>query len=190
MAIGFGSMFHIFLIGAFTNRFIRGGDFAKRSENFLAEKFPKHEKLIKKIISADFLNFLVFTFTMSFFYGFYALLVGAAMWVGAQPTWGQYMAAIVEDYKGEFNRNKIFDFIPNKIKNKPLAGFVGMTLRGLFWGGLLSAATMQLAPLLAGLVMGVVYFLAGKFTYKLGFQKAYVPIAEFVFGGLLWLASI
>lgn len=179
-----------FILGAFSNRVLRGGNTARKLENWLSEKFPKREALIKKIISADLLNALMLLATLLSFtaYGAQSLLIVAAMWLGAQPTWGQYMASIAGDHQGKFTRNKIFDYIPNTILRKGgsqlLAGIGGFTVRGIFWGGLLSLSTLDASTALVGSSMGIIYFLSYKVSSLVGVKN--FALAEIIFGGILW----
>lgn len=179
----------IFLVGFLTNRFVRGGNVAKRLENYISRLLPKYEKIVKKIISADFLNVLIFTFTLSFLYGWQVLLLAPAMWLGAVPAWGEYMQALEGAYDSKFTRNKFFDYLPNKLSSPFWGGFLGMTLRGLFWGGLLAIASLKVAPLMVGLSMGVVYLLAAKLA-KFVNERIFIYFAEGIFGGLLWVSLL
>lgn len=184
-----------FIIGCFTNRFVRGGDIAKRTESDLAKHYPLHKKLIEFVVSADFLNFLVFSISLGIlgvFPAWQVVLISIAMWLGAAPTLGQYMGAFLNGEKFEkFTRNKIFDFVPNLIigRDIELAGFVGLLIRGMFWGGVLSFASWTLAPLLVGIFMPSVYYLAQKISEKIGYQSGWT-IGEFIFGGVLWISVL
>lgn len=181
--------FVIFLIGALTNRFIRGGNTAKKLERYLISIFPKYEKIINFVVSADFLNALIFFFTFVWFYGVHAIYLTIAMWIGGAPTWGQYMQALNREYHKKFNRNIIFDYFPNKINSVFWGGFLGMTLRGAFWGGLLAITSLSIAPLFVGLFMGVIYLLAAKLSEKIN-KIIFIYFAEILFGGLLWLSLL
>lgn len=191
-------MIHVLLsliIGGLVNRYVRGGEVARLTEEWLSGKFKLFEKQIKFVVSADFLNFLIFTvFCLFYFSPVVALLLGAAMWVGAAPSWGQYMEGVsgLKTKPQLFNRNKLFDWLPNKVLkvtnyNYKLAGVTGFTLRGLFWGALLSVVSFSPWPLIIGCTMGLVYYV----TYM--FKNETFPsftLAEVVFGALLWCSVV
>lgn len=179
----------LFLLGGLTNRFVRGGNVATRTENFLV-LCGLPEKEVQKIVSADFLNFLIFQMTCFYFFEFWqALAVGIAMWVGAAPTWGQYITALRKNHVHQpYDRNAIFDYIPNlilRLDKGLLSGFVGLLLRGIFWGGLLAFAAGIFAPLFVGAAMPIIYLLMIKLEEKTKAINGW-ELAEFIMGGVLW----
>ena len=116
------------------------------------------------------------------------------MWIGASPTWGEYIGAAINNARiDSFSRNKVFDFIPNKVlektKDPQKAGFVGLLLRGLFWGLCLAVGSLSMAPIFVGAFMPVVYVLAQKIADKFKCESGWT-IGEFIFGGLLWVSVL
>lgn len=187
----------LFIIGCISNRFIRGGTVASKLENFLGKFFKSKAEYIRFVVSADLLNVIVFVFSLAIltdFTAFQVLLLGGFMWIGASPTWGEYLgAAINYNRLSAFSRNKAFDFIPNKVlektENPKAAGIVGLLLRGLFWGVCLAVGSLSMGPIFVGALMPLVYILSQKISEKLNYSGGWT-IGEFIFGGLLWVSVL
>lgn len=186
----------LFIIGALSNRFIRGGDIATKLEGLLINQWPEFGERIKFIVSADLLNVIIFLIALLSFTNLPALnivLLVAAMWIGSAPTWGEYIGSMFETRTGDFTRNAVFDFIPNLALDIGLpdaaAGAIGLLLRGAFWGGLLALASFSFAPLFVGSFMPLVYILSHKVSEKFNFAGGWT-IGEFIFGGLLWISIL
>jgi hypothetical protein len=125
--------------------------------NVLRGGWPFSEKLLQGIL---------FIASCSFFMPWWhAMIAGFAMWAGAQAGgWGAYVGTMIGD-KPPHSEVKWIDTIIKPLEKWPvLWGFVGLSLRGMLWGLLLSMAIWHWLPILAGLSMGLVYLM----TLRLG----------------------
>lgn len=118
----------------------------------------------------------------------YALSLALFMFAGSTPGWGEYIGGMIRR-KTSFHEFAPIDFLIQWVHNARIWGFLGLTLRGLLWGGLLSAGTALIGHfnpwfLAAGAGMGIIYILGhvfGDFVEGNGW-----PISEWFFGALLW----
>lgn len=112
--------------------------------------------------------------------GFYAAL---AMFAGAVIGWGKYIGAL-----GGWEFTNLVEWPPidkfiTRYQSKPkLWGFLGLTLRGGVWGFLITLVLHSLFPLIGGLLMGVVYWIA----LKIGGRSFGWPLGEILFGVVFW----
>lgn len=115
-----------------------------------------------------------------------------AMYVGQSLGWGSYIGAMIDRRITNPNEVVVIDLIIDPLFNKPwLWGFAGLTLRGLFWGAVVTLATLSAWPLLAGALMGVAYAVAIEGASLLGRnrEKGWSG-GEYIFGAILWVSAV
>lgn len=114
------------------------------------------------------------------------VFAGLAMLAGTAPGWGDYIGAIGGWREKDLSEWPPIDALIERWRDEPEAwGFFGLTLRGGLWGFLLALALHSLAPVFAGLMMGFIYAVCLHYFGRRGW-----PVAEWVFGGILWLACL
>lgn len=168
-----------FTLGAFFNR-IRGG---------LWEKYVKYGKIINVLAFGAFIFF--FTTSYSQVAVLYAFLM---MYAGQSLGWGDYIGALGGWRTQNLSEVDIIDeHLENYLDRPKLWGFLGLTVRGLLWGLCLGLALSSFWPVVAGLLMGAIYYLAIEVERVLGKSKAPDDgweLGEYLFGGVLWAACL
>lgn len=108
-------------------------------------------------------------------------LASLAMFTGQSLGWGRYIGAVGDWESRELKEVAFIDFFITPFKdNRVLWGFLGLTLRGLVWGICIALPVFSWAPVIAGLAMGVVYFITTRVS-EYGWE-----LGEIIFGGILW----
>lgn len=179
----------IFVAGAFFNR-CRGGLLEQvRITSFLPPQIRSKGKIINDICFGLLFSWLSNS-ALSYEFAKDTALYGFAMFYGRHFGWGNYIGAIIRKDTSYFTEAEV-DFIDAKVKrylHRPvLYGTLALTMRGLLWAAFISMALNSLIPLLAGMLMGVVYCtvitLCGKTEDERARGWGY---SEYVFGGILW----
>jgi hypothetical protein len=90
-------------------------------------------------------------------------------------------------------KNNFLDPIDrNRFKDRPLIHCTyRMTLRGLFFGGMVAIGSLTAWPLLAGLLMGIVYFF-GCYVIenRLKYSKDGLAVSEVIWGVIIMASSL
>jgi len=177
-----------FLLGAVFNRGFRGGG--------LTQYLPWLKG--GKIINA--LAFGIFCVASTHYLAAWeyaetyndALWYAVAMWLGAMDGWGEYIGAMVRRHILTGTEVEKIDQLILKYKSNPMLwGFLGLTVRGAFWGAAISSSVHAIWPLLVGLLMGSVYYVTITLAGLLFKERGYGwGGGEIVFGGLLWQAAL
>jgi hypothetical protein len=121
-----------------------------------------------------------------------ALLHASAMRVAYSFGWD--VGPLYYDAPKE-NNNLLDGLDPDRFKDKPVLRCVyRLSLRGLLWGWLLALPLHSIFPILAGLLMGPVYWLCtrgtiGKLARKLYKNVDTHGLCEVVFGGLILVSA-
>jgi hypothetical protein len=132
-------------------------------------------------------NALLFGLVLSYQHNINPAYISVAMLIGASFGWGAYIGAMI--HKRIEPEVYFIDKLLVGFKYNPmLYGFAGLTLRGLVFGLPIFLVFHSIVPLLAGGLMGLVYFLIIKLVDKIvGYPDYGWAISEAIFGGLFWL---
>lgn len=131
-------------------------------------------------------NAILFGVVMSYQHNINPLYISVAMLIGASFGWGAYIGAMI--HKRIEPEVYFIDKLIVPLKYNPmLYGFVGLTIRGLVLAVPICLVFHSLVPLLAGVIMGLVYFSVIKIVDKIvGYPDYGWAISEVLFGGLFW----
>ena len=117
-----------------------------------------------------------------------AFLVVATTAIGSSFGWGKYIGALEGRDTTALNEVPFIDKLIIKFKNRPkLWGFIGLSLRGLLWTIwylFLASSLVDIVLIsIAGLSMGICYYISHKFFSKDGSGW---EAGEFIFGAIIW----
>jgi hypothetical protein len=131
------------------------------------------------------LNVIAFGVFCGFVLGWlYALPCALAMWAGQQPGWGVYIGAMRGNEKEALKEFWVVDWFIQPLKgHMQLWGWAGMTLRGLWWTGLLALASLTPWVAVLGLLMPMCYWLADYYMEHDGDAWEW---GEVIWGTVLW----
>lgn len=123
----------------------------------------------------------------------YQGFAGAAamgLWQGA--GWGRYIGALAGTEDKPLEEKWWVDWAIKRLRpHMRWWGFAGLTLRGTFLAPVLVKATMSWWPLLAGLLMAIVYYLAIEWSRWRHKQPGWGwPLGEWWFGAVLWVLCL
>lgn len=117
------------------------------------------------------------------------------MLLGRSMGWGDYIGALGGWRKTDLEEDEFIDALIRPFYNQPrLWGFMGMTLRGAFWGFCLFLIP-GIGPIAmtAGTTMGVCYFLTFEVCKLLKvthWENTGWEWSEVIFGAVLWAAAL
>lgn len=188
------TIFLIALAGALFNR-IRGGAL----DGLVA---AADNALVSAVLNGKTINIVAFQVIFGLATGsiWTGIFLAAAMAAGQAPGWGTYVGAL-GGYKGGWRTGRADDpdgalsewspidgLIADYIDEPQIWGWLGLTLRGAFWGFLLALPLHSVWPLMAGTLMGGVYFMVTSVQQVITGKTDpgdWGP-CEIAFGAVLW----
>ncbi len=185
------------IIGAVSNA-VRGGQWRKwfglEAVNKETGKFEKYNWISSDGLNAFIYGICVFAATRNVWL---ALVSAALMWVGAKAGWGDYVGALGGWRVDGLKENVVIDFFIRPLRKYPKWwGFAGLTIRGAFWGAMLSTAffyygynTIAVSFIARGALMGAAYWAAlawSKNRVNDEQGKCGWGLGEIFFGKILW----
>jgi hypothetical protein len=135
------------------------------------------------------INVIAFGFLCGWLYtpiiGVFAAL---GMAIGQSLGWGRYIGALGGWEQQELKEVWFIDAVISPLKhNMRLWGFVGLMLRGMFWGACIGISIGSVWPMLAGATMPLCYLLALHLTrWTDNPQGRGWEVGEVLFGAVLW----
>ncbi len=181
-----------FLIGAISNA-IRGGQW----RGWLGVT-GKYEWFPSDTINALIYGIVVYYVTSN---PLIAAVSMPLMWLGALPGWGDYIGALGGWRIDNLKEIKLIDILISPLKKRPKWwGFAGLTIRGLYWGFILSLPffwfdiSTAISFILCGSSMGIAYWAALNWMkYRIGkvsdeWTQAGWGLGEIFYGAILWSA--
>jgi uncharacterized membrane protein len=174
------------LVGGLINGYLRGGGL----KTMFPEKDGSEWKLNGLWLSVPFFTITALCIFIVNGLDWKILSGTVAMWAGMSFGWGAYVGVLNGSVKPHPEQKWIDWMIKPLEKHPRLWGVIGVSIRGLVIGLLLSLATLSWPFIPLSLSMGIVYLIGMNAPFKATRWLNHWTLSEILYGAVLYLGFI